>query len=213
MKLTDKVIKLHDDSLNDLGELPKDGLKTKKKKASKSVVIVEGRKFDRPKDAKLRISVKKQKKILDAFDKRISKNDKAIEMVADEILGMAWEIESSTAGERRHTTIYNPRGANLEANSSTKSDFPTYLQDIFNDRGTKLGFFSSIRAGKSKEFGLIVKEAVGRIYHGYQNAHGYDVPKADFQKILSGEDLEDEYGYTQDELDSIDDYDSDEVPF
>ena len=41
MKLAKRVIKLNSDSLNSLGEMPKDGLKDKKKDKKKNVVVVE----------------------------------------------------------------------------------------------------------------------------------------------------------------------------
>ena len=137
-----------------------------------------------PDTPKLMTNLLNSKKVLDKFDKRIADNELALKTIADYVSDMAWEISVSEKGTRGHATIWNDNAANLEINTSTKSTFPDYLQQIYNNQGTAKKFYGSIRKGKGKYWDEIVAEALSRIYNGYQNAHGYDSPLETFPKIL-----------------------------
>ncbi len=138
VKLADKLISMNDDSLNSLGQLPKDGIskknKNKVKKKAQAIVIIESAKL--PNNERMVKNVLASVKILDKYDKRIALNKTTLGMVSDEIGAMAWEIGQSMRGNRGHATIYKENGKDLEINTSNKSTFPEYLQRIYDNHGT-----------------------------------------------------------------------------
>ena len=107
--------------------------------------------------------------------------------VSDEIGNMKYEIEQSEAGSRKGVTILNKEngdGYTKNINTSTKSTFPLYLQDIFNGSGTKKRFLSAGKKGSGKVYDRIMLHAIDRLIGGYQNEHGYDEPSKDFNDEL-----------------------------
>lgn len=114
----------------------------------------------------------------------------AMKMIEDEIGNMAWEIEQSQAGRRGGVNIINPEdndGYMKFINTTTKSTFPPYLQEIFYGNGTKKKFLEAVARGKGEVYNRIVIKAIERLENGYQNQHGYDMPNEDFLELVSKE--------------------------
>ena len=181
MTLAKKVIDAYDeDSLNSLGQLPKKPIKSKKKNRKALIVQVQENYI---------IDSRKLLKGLPKSDleKKYVTDHQAMTMIVAEIGNMAWEINASEAGKRQGRQMLNKEtgaGYLKYVNLSTTSTFPKYLQQIYNDRGTKDKFMASVRKGSGKYFNAIAKEAVSRLENGYQNLHGYDEPNADFLELV-----------------------------
>ena len=97
-----------------------------------------------------------------------------LKLIQDEIDNMCWEMEQSASGQRSYSDEF-------EANTSTKSTYPAYLQDIFYGKGTKSKFLTaakSVRRGAVWE--RIALVAIDRLENGYSNEHGYDEPCKEF---------------------------------
>ena len=118
---------------------------------------------------------------------RYLNNDVAMNMIKDEIKTMIWEINQSEKGTRSGVQVVNPengQGYLKNIDTSTKSTFPPYLQEIFNNSGTAKKFIASAKSGKGKVWERIAVEAIRRLENGYQNHHGYDMPNQDFIDIV-----------------------------
>lgn len=114
-------------------------------------------------------------------------NDVAMAMIKDEIANMAWEIEKSEKGQRSIAVVKNKRdgeGMFNYINTSTKSTFPTYLQRIFNNKGTAKKFLQAVSRGKGKVWDRIALEAIKRLEQGYKNQHGFDEPDKAFIDVV-----------------------------
>ena len=92
---------------------------------------------------------------------------------------MIWELEQSTRGQRSGV------GYGVDyIDTSTKSTFPPYLQEIFYGRGTVKKFKAAVKRGKGVVFDRIALEAIDRLENGYSNEHGYVYPDQRFISLV-----------------------------
>lgn len=126
-------------------------------------------------------------RIQTAIPTRYSSNLDAMSMIRDEIKNMEWEIKQSEKGMRSGKTILNQedgKGYAKYINTSTKSTFPSYLQDIFGGSGTSKRFLDVVKKGQGVVWDRIALEAISRLENGYKNHHGYDRPNQEFIDVV-----------------------------
>jgi hypothetical protein len=122
-------------------------------------------------------------RIQTSIPSRYSSNQDAMKMIYDEIKNMEWEIRQSEKGTRSGSMVLNQedgKGYLSYINTSTKSTFPKYLQDIFGGSGTAQKFIDAVKRGRGAIWDRIALEAISRLENGYKNQHGYDTPNKDF---------------------------------
>lgn len=118
---------------------------------------------------------------------RYSSNPDAMKMIQAEIKNMEWEIKQSEKGVRGGVNVLNKedgKGYTSYVNTSRKSTFPDYLQDIFGGSGTAKKFFDAVKRGRGPVWDRIALEAINRLENGYKNHHGWDYPDKDFIDIV-----------------------------
>lgn len=126
-------------------------------------------------------------KIQTSIPSRYSSNPDAMQMIRDEIKNMEWEITQSEKGTRSGHSALNKedgKGYLTYINTSTKSTFPSYLQDIFGGSGTAKKFLDAVKKGQGAIWDRIALEAIDRLENGYKNHHGYDYPNQDFIDVV-----------------------------
>jgi len=106
-------------------------------------------------------------------------NDNAMQMIKQEVDQMAYEIKQSEKG-RRGQFDHGKDAIRID----TKSTFPEYLQNIFNNSGTTKKFLKVVSQGKGKVWDRIALIAINRLENGYKNSHGYDEPDKDFKSLV-----------------------------
>lgn len=120
------------------------------------------------------------------LDKKYSDNKEAMDMIRAEIDNMSQEIKDSNKGQRSGFKDPNKMAGEDEVNTSSKSTFPLYLQDIFNGSGTAQKFQTAVNMGKGIVWSRIALEAINRLENGYKNQHGYDEPSQEFIELTQG---------------------------
>jgi hypothetical protein len=119
-----------------------------------------------------------------ALDKKYADNKEAMDMIRAEMDNMAQEIKDSNKGQRSGFKDPTKMAGEDEVNTSSKSTFPEYLQDIFNGSGTAQKFHSAVKMGKGIVWSRIALAAIDRLENGYKNQHGYDEPSQEFMELI-----------------------------
>jgi hypothetical protein len=110
---------------------------------------------------------------------KYAENDNAMQMIKQEVDQMAYEVKQSEKGVRGQFD-HGKDAIRID----TKSTFPEYLQDIYNNSGTTKKFLDTAKRGKGKVWDRVALIAIHRLENGYKNAHGYDEPSKDFKDIV-----------------------------
>jgi hypothetical protein len=111
-------------------------------------------------------------------------NKEAMDMIHAEIDNMVYEIRQSEKGQRSGHKDWSKMAGEDEVNTSSKSTFPSYLQDIFNGSGTVQKFLSAAKMGKGVVWNRVALAAIDRLENGYENKHGYDRPSKEFLDLI-----------------------------